>query len=110
MEAGGIGAPAGLKGRLEAQGPRYGEKVIYFLLAGCAFLSVITTTAIVISLLEPSIEFFGEVPIGDFLFGTKFSPTFEPASFGVLPVVVGTLSVTFWALLFAIPIGLGCAI
>jgi phosphate transport system permease protein len=61
-------------------------------------------------LLEPSIEFFAEVPITDFLFGTEFAPTFEPASFGVLPIVVGTLSVTFWALIFAIPIGLGCAI
>ena len=110
MEAGNIGAPAGLRRRLESPGPRHGEKVIYFLLAACAVLSVLTTTAIVISLLEPSIEFFGEVPITDFLFGTEFSPTFEPASFGVLPVVVGTLSVTFWALIFAIPIGLGCAI
>ena len=33
-----------------------------------------------------------------------------PPSFGVLPIVVGTLSVTFWWLLFAIPIGLGSAI
>ena len=110
MEAGNIGAPAGLRRRLESPGPRYGEKVIYGLLSACAALSVVTTTAIVISLLEPSIEFFGEVPITDFLFGTEFAPTFKPASFGVLPIVVGTLSVTFWALIFAIPIGLGCAI
>ena len=110
MEAANIGAPAGLRRRLESPGPRYGERVIYVLLAACAVLSVVTTTAIVISLLEPSVEFFGEVPISDFLFGTEFAPTFEPASFGVLPIVVGTLSVTFWALLFAIPIGLGCAI
>ena len=110
MEAGNIGAPAGIRRRLESPGPRYGEKVIYGVLFACAALSIVTTTAIVISLLEPSIEFFSEVPITDFLFGTKFTPTFEPASFGVLPVVVGTLSVTFWALIFAIPIGLGCAI
>ena len=111
MEAGqiGVSGPA-LKRRLEASSPRYGEKAIYGLLAACAVISVATTVAILVSLLEPAIEFFGEVSIGDFLFGTDWSPTFEPASFGVLPIVVGTLSVTLWGLVFAIPIGLGAAI
>jgi phosphate transport system permease protein len=112
VEARGIAAtgPAALPRRLEASSPRYGEKVVYGLLAACAILSVLTTTAIVISLIVPSIQFFGDVSIGDFLFGTDWGPTFTPPSFGVLPIVVGTLSVTFWALLFAIPIGLGSAI
>jgi len=112
VEATGIAAtsPAALPRRLQAQSPRYGEKVIYGLLAACAVLSVVTTTAIVISLIVPSIQFFGDVSITDFLFGTDWGPSFEPASFGVLPIVVGTLSVTFWALIFAIPIGLGAAV
>jgi phosphate transport system permease protein len=113
MHAGDIAAsgPAALnKPRLEAASPRHGEKAIYFALAACAAISVVTTTAIVVSLLIPSIEFFGDVPIGDFFFGTDWGPTFEPATFGVLPIVVGTLSVTFWSLLFAVPIGLGAAI
>jgi phosphate transport system permease protein len=112
VEARGLSAtgPAALPRRLEAQSPRYGEKVIYGLLAACAVLSVLTTTAIVISLVVPSIQFFGDVPIGDFLFGTDWGPSFQPPSFGVLPIVVGTLSVTFWGLIFAIPIGLGSAI
>jgi phosphate transport system permease protein len=79
-------------------------------LALCGFLSVVTTTAIVIALLGPTIGFFDVVPIGDFLFGTDWTPTFQPPSFGVLAIVVGTLSVTLWAMLFAIPIGLGAAI
>jgi phosphate transport system permease protein len=112
VEARGLSAtgPAALPRRLEAQSARYGEKVIYCLLAACAVLSVLTTTAIVISLVVPSIQFFGDVPIGDFLFGTDWGPSFQPPSFGVLPIVVGTLSVTFWGLIFAIPIGLGSAI
>ena len=96
--------------RLEAVSPRYGEKLIYGLLAACAGISILTTVAIVISLVEPAIEFFGEVSVFDFLTGTDWGPTFTPATFGVLPIVVGTLSVTFWALIFAIPIGLGAAI
>jgi phosphate transport system permease protein len=105
-----VSGPAALPRRLEAPSRRYGEKVIYCLLAACAVLSVLTTTAIVISLVVPSIQFFGDVPISDFLFGTDWGPSFQPPSFGVLPIVVGTLSVTFWGLLFAIPIGLGSAI
>src|SRR5918996_2272154 len=112
MEARDIAAsgPAGTPRRLEAASPRYGEKVIFALLASCAILSVVTTTAIVIALIGPTIGFFGDVPVGDFLFGTDWTPQFEPPSFGVLPIVVGTLSVTLWGMVFAVPIGLGAAI
>jgi len=95
---------------LEAPSPRYGEKLIRAILAMCALLSVVTTTAIVVSLLIPTIEFFGKVGIGDFLFGTNWAPTFQPAAFGVLPIVVGTFSTALWGMLFAVPIGLASAI
>jgi phosphate transport system permease protein len=96
--------------RLQASGKRYGERAIQWVLALCAVLSVLTTTAIVISLIGPTIGFFEIVPIGDFLFGTDWTPQFEPPSFGVLAIVVGTLNVTLWGMVFAIPIGLGAAI
>jgi phosphate transport system permease protein len=98
------------RSRLEAPSRRYGEKLIQGLLAACAAISVAITTGIVISLIEPSFGFFEHIPIGDFLFGTDWSPVIAPPSFGVLPIVVGTLSVTFWGLLFAIPMGLAAAI
>jgi phosphate transport system permease protein len=104
------GAEAKLSNRLRAPSPRYGEKVIQGLLALCGILSVLTTTAIVISLVGPTIGFFEVVPIGDFLFGTEWTPQFEPPSFGVLAIVVGTLNVALWGMLFAIPVGLGAAI
>ena len=94
--------------RLEAPSPRYGEKAIYGLLALCAALSVITTTAIVISLLGPAFGFFQEVSPGEFFLETEWAPAQE--LFGVLPLVLGTMSVVLWGLLFAIPIGLGAAI
>jgi phosphate transport system permease protein len=96
--------------RLQAQSKRYGERAIQAALALCGVLSVLTTTAIVISLVGPTVGFFEVVPIGDFLFGSEWTPQFEPPSFGVLPIVVGTLSVTLWGMLFAIPVGLGAAI
>ena len=108
----GIGAgPAGeLSRRLQAPSPRYGEKVIQGLLALCGLISVLTTTAIVLSLLGPTIGFFEIVPGSEFFFGIDWTPQFEPPSFGVLAIVAGTLSVALWAMAFAIPIGLGTAI
>jgi phosphate transport system permease protein len=105
----GVGGP-GRSPRLQAPRRRLGEKAVEGLLVLCGLLSVLTTTAIVIALVGPTVGFFGIVPIGDFLFGTDWTPTFTPPSFGVLAIVAGTLSVTLWAMLFAIPIGLGAAI
>ena len=47
-----------------------------------------------IALFVPAFEFFQEISIVDFLTGTDWSPLFEPAHFGVLPLVAGTLLVT----------------
>jgi len=104
------GAVGDLPRRLQAPGPRYGEKVIHVLLALCGLLSVLTTTAIVISLIGPTIGFFEVVPGDEFFFGVDWTPQFEPPSFGVLAIVAGTLNVALWAMLFAIPVGLGAAI
>ena len=104
----GVSGPVGVTSRLEAPSRRLGEKAIFAALALCAALSVITTTAIVISLIGPALGFFGEVAPGDFFFETEWAPAQD--LFGVLPLVVGTLNVVLWAMLFAIPIGLGAAI
>jgi phosphate transport system permease protein len=111
MDAQGIAVPGagGLKRpRLQAASPRYGEKAIKLFLAACAALSIATTTAIVLSLLLPAIDFFGEVPVGDFLFKTEWAPAQD--LFGVIPLVVGTFNVVLWGMVVAIPIGLGAAI
>ena len=89
---------------------RYGELVIRGFLALAAAISLLTTTGIVYALLEETIVFFRDVGVGDYLFGTKWSPLFEPGSFGVLPLIVGTFATTAIALLVAIPLGLGAAV
>lgn len=71
---------------------------------------MLVTGGIVFSLLMPAIEFFRQVPITDFLFGTRWAPRFEPASFGVVPLIVGTLWTTSIALSVAVPLGLGAAL
>jgi phosphate transport system permease protein len=89
---------------------RYGELLVKGVLAFCALVSVATTLGIVLSLLLPALEFFAEVSPVDFVTGTNWAPLFEPASFGVLPLVVGTFVVVLWALVIAVPCGLGTAI
>ena len=89
---------------------RLGELVVRLLLGLAALISVATTVGIVGSLLFPALEFFAEVDPWEFFSGRTWAPLFEPASFGVLPLIVATFSVTFWALLVAIPAGLGTAI
>ncbi len=96
--------------RLGAARRRTGEGVIKGALAACALVSVATTAGIVVALLEPAVEFFRSVSVVDFFTGTDWAPLFEPARFGVLPLVVGTLSVTVWAVAVAVPFGLGAAI
>ena len=73
-------------------------------------MSVATTVGIVIALFLPAIEFFEEISIADFLTGRNWAPLFEPASFGVLPLIAGTLVVTACAALVCVPFGLGAAI
>jgi phosphate transport system permease protein len=84
--------------------------MIRCLLGLCAALSVLVTTAIVVSLVWPSVSFFRQVSIVDFLTGTRWAPSFASPSFGVLPIVVGTLMIVGFALMVAIPVGLGSAI
>lgn len=86
------------------------ERVIYSILALSAFLSVITTIGIIFVLTTESAEFFKEVSFFEFLFGTRWEPLLEPKSFGVLPLVSGTITIVIGAGLIALPIGIMTAI
>ena len=96
--------------RLRAEGRRWSEDVVKGVLALCALVSVATTVGIVVALLEPSIEFFREIPIGEFFTSDRWAPLFANPGYGIRPLVVGTLVVTFWACVVAMPFGLGSAI
>lgn len=89
---------------------RWGELLIHGLLFLAAAVSVLTTLGIVVSLLIPAFEFFGEVSPWEFLTGTTWTPLFLDGQFGVVPLVVGTFVVSFLSALVAFPLGLGVAI
>lgn len=53
----------------------------------------------------------GHISVADFLTGKEWIPTTTPApQFGVLPLILGTLWVSIFAILIALPLGLGVAI
>lgn len=95
---------------LKSSSPRRGEKAAYALLVIAAGVSVLTTVGIVVSLALPAVQFFREVGIGEFLTGTSWTPRFTDRSYGVLPLITGTLWTTAIALAVCIPLGLGAAI
>ena len=88
------------------------EWLIRAVLFMAALLTVVTTGAIVVSLINETVGFFREVPVTEYLFGTQWTPTLNPAqqSFGVLPLLWGTFYLSAIGLTVAIPLGLLSAI
>ncbi len=92
------------------------EKAINITLAICSGIAILTTVGIVLSMFGEAMRFFTFVSPLDFFFGTKWDPRFSSVgsgaagSFGLLPLLSGTLLVSAIALLVAVPIGLMTAI
>jgi len=86
------------------------ERLYGRLLAACAALTLLVTAGIVLALLGQTIVFFGEVSIVGYLTGTDWTPLIGEASYGVLPLVTGTLLVTVVSAVIALPTGLAIAI
>jgi len=76
----------------------------------CALISVVTTAGIIFVLFTETISFFREVSIFKFLFGTRWEPLLVPKSFGVLPLLSGTMLIVLGSALIAIPMGVFTAI
>ena len=76
----------------------------------CSMVTVLTTIGIILILAVETVKFFSEVPIGDFLTDTQWTPLFSEKHFGILPLLSGTLLTTSIAILIAVPLGLIIAI
>ncbi len=81
------------------------ERVIEFILLLAALSAVATTFAIVTILVVESLGFFKTVSIVDFFTDTQWTPLFEDAHYGIMPLISGTLTTSFIALSVAIPVG-----
>ncbi|WP_204114254.1 phosphate ABC transporter permease subunit PstC [Shimia biformata] len=87
------------------------ETAIKALLILASSVAILTTVGIIFSLVFETANFFGLHSAADFFFGLTWNPQFRGGSdLGILPLLWGTLYVSFVALLFAVPIGLLVAI
>jgi phosphate transport system permease protein len=100
----GLLQPSGLKARQQRA-----EVFIKFFLSVVAASGVLITTGVVIALVRPTIQFFQEISISEFLFTTDWFPLYEPPDFGVWPLIIGTFTVMLIAIVIAVPGGLGVA-
>ncbi|MBP6057250.1 MAG: phosphate ABC transporter permease subunit PstC [Nitrosomonas sp.] len=81
------------------------ERFIEVLLLLSAMLSVAIMLAIIVMLVKESFVFFQHVSIWEFLTDTQWTPLFDDAHYGILPLVSGTVVSSLIALLVALPLG-----
>jgi phosphate transport system permease protein len=110
IEASGRGSRIKRARPLETRLRRGREAAIKAVLFLCAFISVVTTLAIIFTLLQETVGFFRQVSIIEFLTGTKWTPQISPKHYGILPLLSGTLLVAAGGAIVALPAGLLTAI
>ncbi|WP_127558468.1 phosphate ABC transporter permease subunit PstC [Nioella ostreopsis] len=87
------------------------ERAVLAILILASTIAILTTVGIVLSMVLETRDFFHLYPAREFFFGTEWIPSFEGGShLGLLPLLWGTLYITFIALLVAVPVGLFSAI
>jgi phosphate transport system permease protein len=87
------------------------ERLIKLVLISASAVAILTTVGIVLSMLFETLNFFRDYSWRDFFFSTEWSPNFRGNSaLGILPLLWGTLYISFIALALAVPIGLFAAI
>ena len=97
------------------------ERIVMTILAASSAIAILTTVGIVFSVIFESMRFFALVPVSEFLFGLTWNPQFEGAeragsgqmglaTYGSVPLFVGTLLISLVALAVSVPVGLFSAI
>lgn len=84
------------------------EKIIEKLILICAAVSIAAVALITIFIFSSGFPVLQDYGLMNFIFGKDWSPT--AGSYGILPLILGTLGVTLGALIIGIPTGLGCAV
>lgn len=90
------------------QGRMLTEKVVKYVLLISALLSIIIVFAIGFFIFRASLKAWNTIGFTDLLFKTVWRPGQD--QYGILAMVVGSVSVTFGAIVIGVPLALGCAI
>jgi len=88
---------------------RISEPIIELCIRLSGIVVVIFVFLIFLFLLRYSLSLFRHSPLGRFLFGHQWLPISDPPQFGVIPLLLGSVLVTFWAVVICVPLGVGSA-
>lgn len=84
------------------------ENVMHALFLICACVSILAVVLICVYLFASGVPAMAEIGFKDFLFGTKWKPS--SGSFGIFPMIIGSILVTGIAVIIGVPIGILCAV
>lgn len=96
--------------RPNRQASQWVERIVKFIFATFAFVSVGTTVGIVLTLIFETFEFFKVVPLWRFLTDTQWTPLFSNPQFGILVLISATFLTSVIAIAVALPVGLLAAV
>lgn len=87
------------------------EKIIEGIIKAGGFSSIVLIFAILFFILKESFPFLvGSFNFKEFFFSTNWNPaSVNRVAYGILALIVGTLSVSILSMLIAVPLGLACA-
>ena len=88
---------------------RISEPIIELCIRLSGLVVVIFVFLIFLFLLRDSLSLFRQYPLAQFLFGRKWLPISDPPQFGVIPLLLGSVYVTLWAVFICVPLGVGSA-
>ena len=86
------------------------ERLVEILVSSVGLVSVVVLLFIAFFLFKEAFYIFYKAGVSKVVFGMSWYPTYDPPSFGMWPLIMGTLAVTLLTAVMAIPLGLGTAI
>ncbi len=89
---------------------KFREKFMHIVFLIAAVSSIIAVLLITIFLFAGGLPAFGKIGVVEFLLGREWSPTDEPAMFGIFPMILGSIYITFGALIVGVPTGILTAV
>ena len=86
------------------------EKLMEKVFLTAALTSVAAVLLICVFLFANGLPAIGEIGIADFMTGTKWKPNDVPPSFGILPMIIGSIYITVGAIIIGVPTGIMTAL
>lgn len=86
------------------------ERAVELIVSSVGLVSVIILLLIAVFLFKEAFYIFYKAGVVSVIFGTAWYPTYEPPSFGMFPLIMGTVAITVLTVIMAVPLGLGTAV